>query len=414
VALPRLAGEFTRICEHFEMNLHCSKRPRGDRRGNVIVLTAFFMTVMVAFVALGVDLGFLQNARVELQTSADSSAMAAAAELTYYDESLMSQEALPQDIVDYLEAARDRAVQYAALNQVCKSAPVVDPNLSNSHSGDIVIGYLAHGADPEGPLDTTDSQKFNAVQIRVRRVSSQNGEVPMFFGKTLGLSSVATEGIATAVIEKNVKGFRTPDDNETINVLPYAIDLDTWNNLINSGVGSDTWRWDESTGTVVLGSDSIKEINLFPQGSGWARKRGTVDIGSNSNTTADLARQIVQGINKQDMLDLGKALEFDGSGKLTLNGDMGISTGVKDQLASIIGKTRIIPIFESVSGTGNNCTYTIVQWAGVRVLDVKLTGGKSSKRLTIQPATVVSKYASPNPDSTPTSWFVYTPPKLVR
>ena len=396
------------------MYLHSGKKPCGDRRGNVIVLTAFFMTVMVAFVALGVDLGFLQNARVELQTSADSSAMAAAAELTYYDESLMAQEALPQNIADYLAAARDRAVQYAALNEVCQSAPIVDPNTSNSQAGDVVIGYLADGADPQGPLDTTDPQKYNAVQIRVRRVSSQNGEVPMFFGRSLGLGSVATEAIATAVIEKNIDGFRTPDDNETLNVLPYAIDRDTWNNLINSGTGSDNWRWDESTNTVVLGSDNIKEINLFPQASGWAAKRGTVDIGSSSNSTADLARQIVQGISKQEMLDLGKPLEFDGTGKLTLNGDMGISTGVKDQLASIVGKTRIIPIFESVTGSGNTCTYTIVQWAGVRVLDVKLTGGKSSKRLTIQPATVVSKYASVNPDSTTTSWFVYTPPKLVR
>jgi Flp pilus assembly protein TadG len=395
------------------MNLHSGKRSRGDRRGNVIVLTAFFMTVMVAFVALGVDLGFLQNARVELQTSADSSAMAAAAELTYYDESLMTQEALPQVIADYLDSARDRAVQYAALNEVCQSAPVVDPNTSNSHSGDVVIGYLAHGSDPQGQLDTTDSQKYNAVQIRVRRVSSQNGEVPMFFGKTLGLSSVATEAIATAVIEKNVKGFRTPDDNETINVLPIAIDRETWNNLINSGTGNDNWRWDESTNTVVLGADNIKEVNLFPQGSGWARKRGMVDIGS-SSTTADLKRQIVQGINRQDMLDLGKALEFDGSGNLTLNGDMGISSGVFDELVSIIGKTRVIPIFDSVSGTGHNCTYTIVQWAGVRILDMKLVGSSSSKRLTVQPASVVSKYASPNPDSTPTSWFVYTPPKLVR
>lgn len=396
------------------MILHSSKRPRGDRRGNVIVLTAFFMTVMVAFVALGVDLGFLQNARVELQTSADSSAMASAAELTYYDESLMTQEALPQEITDYLAAARDRAVQYAALNEVCQSAPVVDPNLSNAQSGDIVIGYLAHGADPEGLLDTSDPQKFNAVQIRVRRVSAQNGEVPMFFGKTLGLNSVGTQGIATAVIEKNVKGFRTPDDNETINVLPYAIDRETWNNLINVGTGSDNWTWDESTNTVVFGPDNIKEVNLFPQGSGWARKRGTVDIGSSSSTTADLKRQIAQGINKQDMIELGKPLEFDGSGILTLNGDMGISAGVDDELVSIIGKTRVIPIFDSVTGTGNNCTYTIVQWAGVRVLEVKLVGAASSKRLMVQPASVVSKYASPNPDSTPTSWFVYTPPKLVR
>jgi hypothetical protein len=277
-----------------------------------------------------------------------------------------------------------------------------------------VIGYLAHGADPQGPLDTSDSQKYNAVQIRVRRVSAQNGEVPMFFGKTLGLNSVATQAIATAIIEKNILGFRTPDDNETINVLPYAIDRETWNNLINSGTGSDNWTWDESNNTVVFGPDNIKEVNLFPQGSDLTGKRGTVDIGSSSSTTADHERQIVQGINKQDMLELGKPLEFDGSGNLTLNGDMGISAAVNDELVSIIGKTRVIPIFDSVAGTGNNCTYTIVQWAGVRIVDVKLVGAASSKRLMVQPASVVSKYASPNPDSTPTSWFVYTPPKLVR
>ena len=47
-------------------------------------------------------------------------------------------------------------------------------------------------------------------------------------------------------------------------------------------------------------------------------------------------------------------MEFDANGKLYLNGDTGISAGVKDELASIIGKPRIIPVFESVSGNGNN------------------------------------------------------------
>ena len=55
-------------------------------------------------------------------------------------------------------------------------------------------------------------------------------------------------------------------------------------------------------------------------------------------------------------------------------GDTGISAGVKDELASIIGQTRIIPVFSSVSGNGNNATYVIVRWVGVRVMAVKLTG----------------------------------------
>ncbi len=110
---------------------------------------------------------------------------------------------------------------------------------------------------------------------------------------------------------------------------------------------------------------------------------------------------------------LGKPLEFDANGKLTLNGDTGISAGVKDDLAAIIGQTRIIPIFESVSGNGNNAMYTIVQWAGVRILDVKLTGSMSSKKLIVQPAHVFSKWAKPTAEEN-TSWYVYSPAWIVR
>jgi len=50
---------------------------------------------------------------------------------------------------------------------------------------------------------------------------------------------------------------------------------------------------------------------------------------------------------------------------------------VKDELASIVGKPRIIPIFDSVSGPGNNASYEIVAFAVVRIMDVKLTGKRA-------------------------------------
>src|SRR4029079_6696526 len=146
-----------------------------------------------------------------------------------------------------------------------------------------------------------------------------------------------------------------------------------------------------TTKTISAGADGVKEVNLFPQGTGSPGNRGTVDIGSSNNSTADIARQIVYGISASDLAYLGGSIQFNSSGVLHLNGDTGISAGVKDELASIIGQPRLIPIFSSVVGPGNNADYTIVKFVGVRVLDVKLTGSMSTKHVTIQPCNVVIK-----------------------
>lgn len=360
------------------------------------------MIVMVAFIALGVDIGYLQNARVELQKAADAAAMAAAWEFADSSVAVSTQST----------NARNKAAEFAAANPVCKSAPSVDLNLANMAGGDIVVGYLANPSDPNATLDTTDPTKYNAVQIRIRRTSSQNGEVPMFFGRALGLNSVASQATATAAMMKNFAGFKTPSGSDKLNILPFALDKETWDNLM-AGVGTDNWRWDPSTKQVVSGSDGVKEVNLYPQSTGSSGNRGTVDVGGSNNSTADLARQITEGVSASDMQALGKPLKFDDNGKLTLNGDTGISAGVKDELTSIIGQTKVIPIFESVVGPGNNATYTIVAWVGVRVLDVNLTGKMSNKRLMIQPANVIAKYGISDP-GTQKSWYVYSPAWLVR
>ena len=117
------------------------------------------------------------------------------------------------------------------------------------------------------------------------------------------------------------------------------------------------------------------------------------------------------GVNASDLSYLGGELKLAANGELLLNGDTGISAGVKDELASIIGQPRIIPIFQSVSGPGNNATYTIVQFAGVRILNVKLTGAMSQKRVIVQPCNIVVKGGIPGDG---TSSFVYSPVWIVR
>jgi hypothetical protein len=384
-------------------------RPRG-RRGNVLVLTAFMLICLMALMAFAVDLGYVYVSSAELQRTADSAAIAAAWELIDKDFG-----ASP-NLIDDIPHARTVATSFVGYNPVCSKSPNVDQNDGNSADGDLVFGYLADVTDPTQPIDLVSLGQSNAVQVRVRRTSDMNGEVPFFFARALGFNSVPNRAQATAVVASSFNGFQAPADGGNLDLLPFALDIDTWNDLLNGG-GQDQWQreWDDATNewTVSKGGDGVNEVNLFPQGTGSPGNRGTVDIGGSNNSTCDIARQITDGVSPADLAHHGGQLEFDANGQLPLNGDTGISAGVKDELASIIGQPRMIPIFESVSGPGNNATYTIVKFVGVSVLEVKLTGSMSSKRVTIQPAYLVTGGGIPTPGGS-TSQFVYSRPYLIH
>ncbi len=219
---------------------------------------------------------------------------------------------------------------------------------------------------------------------------------------------------ATAVMAQKISGFSLPPNSlETLDLLPFALDLQTWQGLF-SGTISDQYRFNATDGTVLSGTDGIGEVNLYPQGTGSPGNRGTVDIGGANNSTNDIARQIIHGISCQDLVDLGKPLTLQCDAGLTLNGDTGISAGVKDELSSIIGQKRIIPIFSSVSGNGNNATYSIVRWVGVRILSVKLTGKMSDKQLIVQPAPMIAPHAVIATSGGGSSEFILSPVILAR
>jgi hypothetical protein len=168
---------------------------------------------------------------------------------------------------------------------------------------------------------------------------------------------------------------------------------------------------------VVAGSDGILECNLFPQGTGSPGNRGTVTIGT-SNGTSNLVRQIEYGLSASDLASYGGTLQLDSTGNLYLPANPGISAGDKSALASIIGQTRIIPIFSTCTGNGANAQYDIVQFVGIRVLDVGLTGSMSSKHLTVQPAWCYARGAiasgSTNGSPTQYTYGIFSPVWLVK
>jgi Flp pilus assembly protein TadG len=377
-----------------------TRRQSRQRRGVIAVLAAFMLIVLFGFVAFSVDLGYLYNARSEVQRCSDASAIAGCWELV--DRDSVSGTSNTDDLKS---AARSKVTEYVGYNKILTST-------ASLAYEDITVGYIEDPKDPTSPFLTSGyTQSPNAVNVKIRFDGTQNSKIPLFFAPVLGVNNSTIQAEATAALLGNFSGFQTPGNGSNCNLLPFALDESTWNGLM-SGTGTDSYSYNDTTGSVTTGSDGIKEVNLFPQGTGSPGNRGTVDIGSNNNSTADLARQIVYGISPADFAHHGGSLQLNSSGVLYLNGDTGISAGVKDELASIISETRIIPIFRSVSGPGNNATYTIVKFVGIRMMYVKLTGSMSSKKVMVQPAPVIAKGGITG--SNPSSQFVWSPVWLVR
>jgi Flp pilus assembly protein TadG len=370
------------------------------RAGGVTVLTAFMLVGLFAFLSFSIDLGMIMVAKSELQNAADAAAIAGAWELI--DENALYG-ATAESILEDL--ATGEAQSYAALNTVLTRSIEASP-------GNITVGFIEDPTDRTSPFLVGSGNPANAVRVNLNCNASENNPIQLAFARILGIQQVDIEASATAAILRGVSGVATPSNGGNIGILPFALDENSWNEALANAT-DDVWEWDELAGEIVCGSDGLFEANLFPQGTGSPGNRGTVDIGSSNNSTNDIARQILYGLTPDDLDYHDGKLEFDDDGKMYLNGDTGISAGVKDELESIKGQTRVIPLFTEVNGPGNNAVYTIVRLVGVRILDVKLTGKMSGKRLIVQPANVVVN-GGIRGTSTTTSEYVSTPAWLIR
>ena len=389
--------------------LHSPKFDRNRRRGTVAVLACLLMTVLLGMLAFSVDLSYLANSRAELQRTADAAALAGCYELIY-----TGTPGTTVNLAANVANVPTAASQFAALNHVCNRAPSVA-------GSDVVVGFMANPNQSGGTINTGANQNlFNSVQVTVQRTAAENGQIPTFFSGVFGVNGQNASATATAALISNFNGFGVPLTNGgtgNLMLLPFALDQQTWNSMLagNTSVSTDVWNY-TSGGQVVSGSDGIREVNLFPQATGSPGNRGTVKIGTSNNSTATVVNQIINGISPAEMaMYPNSQLTFDSTGNLFLGANPGISAGFKSALASIVGQTRFIPIFSSVTGTGNNAQYDIVAFVGVRVMDVNLTGSMNSKHLTVQPATVYTRGGIPNTSSTTqTSYGIYSPVFLVK
>jgi hypothetical protein len=303
--------------------------------------------------------------------------------------------------------ARTEAYKYAHSNKVTGQGPSVNLNLDNSADGDVQFGRLGAG----NTIDTGYSpEDFNAVRVLVRRTADTNGEVSLFFGRIFGRNTGAVQAEATAVFRDGITGFKSKSHVPFTSLLPFTMKIDDWEALV-AGNGTDGFAVDSGSDTVTSGGDGNPEAKMYPEKLNGNHVTpgnfGTVDIGLDANSTPDLVRQIVDGVSAADLDAMGG--EFEAG--MTVDGETGMSIGIKDAVESIIGQERTIPLYDTVAGTGDTTGFHIVGFAGIRIVDVNLTG--NDKYIMIQPAVVTDPSAVGDNGNGP-SYHVYEPVVLIK
>ena len=140
-----------------------------NERGVVIIWSAFFMIMMLGFVALGIDVAKVMATRTELQNAADAAALAGASALNVSTGRIMPDTALA------------RAQYTASGNRAFVDAPVPVTLL---------------GADVQ--VNTAD----NTVKVTVRRTAATDGAMITHVAQVLGISRVDLNATATAKADR--------------------------------------------------------------------------------------------------------------------------------------------------------------------------------------------------------------------
>jgi hypothetical protein len=391
----------------------------GDRRGAIAPLTAVLLVVFLAMAAFAVDIGYLAVARTEAQNTADSAAWGPTAELAERLKNAPIVAGIPVQTADDLELVRAEAKAFALGNQIGSENADV-------HDADIEIGYMANPYDHSSDtLDTSGwpARPYNAVRVSVFRDESHaGGPLNLFFGPILGMNEANTSASATAVFAMGTINPRGNQGDFSGGLLPFTYQVDQWNALLVAGsAGSvsagngvtvtltDNFTVDpQSNGPdgVLNGGDGKMETTMYP-GKTTSGNFGTINfskskVGNSTNVLRDL---IENGPAEGDWPDLPDILDATPANPVGVNGDPGLSAGMKPAVEAIVGQPRILPLYSTVSGQGNNTYYQLVGFTPITIVDVQFNGSKSSA-ITIQPAVIGQKSLI---DGTNRIYFEVTP-----
>ena len=209
-----------------------------DERGNVLILAALSMTMLMSFMAFGIDVGYLYNTQRQLQTLADAAALAGALEASQCSAANCS----------YVTNAATTAItengQTSTLFTQCAAA-----------SGTGILLTVNNGPCVLGVSDPNNGDK-NYVEA----VVTEN--VPTFFARIFGVNTVtisarAEAGKASAGSSPCLNAIGTTGQNITLNSGASITDGPGSNCGVNTNSSGTPAVMENSGVTVNVGSYTV-------------------------------------------------------------------------------------------------------------------------------------------------------------
>ena len=362
-----------------------NRRGRRLRRGVMLVVVALIIVVLCGITGMAVDLGRLAVCRTQLQNAADSASLAGASALG--SDNLI----LPAQYVNQtsdISAARTLAQTFAQSNKYDVNGSktiVLDKN------ADVSVGVLALPITPSSAFSTPAQGPYNSVQVRTYINSTHGGSLNLLFAPVMGQNTASLQASSVATVELHTISTLQSFSNQPSPILPITMSLYDWQKMVDKQTGVDAMTYNSTSGTVVSGSDGLQEQQLYPGSNGTSSNNGLLQFGVNSHSDSVVKAQILNGPTYGQLTTQwppNGSPTWSSSHTLSIGADPGWRAANFDDLSSIVGQVRLIPINDGTSpGNGGNASYTIVAFAPVRIMSSN-KGGKSSGYAMVQTAVI--------------------------
>ena len=170
-----------------------------NQAGVTAVVVAIVLPMLIAFGALGVDVGYMCVAKNELQNVADAAALAATRKLgTIYQGMTPGAQqayicgigdiALIKGVADAVAHKNKAGGEHITVHDMTEGIEINEVEIGNWNSSDIPPSFTATDAQPD------------AVRVTARRDGSANGPITTFFAKIFGIDTVDVSADATAAL----------------------------------------------------------------------------------------------------------------------------------------------------------------------------------------------------------------------
>ncbi len=416
------------------MILGPSIRPR---RGGMTIWIVLLILPLFALTAFAVDLNYIWTVDAELQNAADASALAGADQLLAPNTVACLPNTSPSQWDSLEQLAEQAAVKAAEARAATETAAGSSVVLNDA---DVQVGYIedpsAAPNTPAGAFQGTSSSFPNSVQVTVHLDSSvPAGPLQLCFGPLLGKPSTARLVQATASLRgQNVTGFNGAGSR----LLPIAMSMDSHNALlgkptdpsgnIGDGLGAllsllsllnlqfllnllfppppipgvqvqDAFTvtlpiagGSQAPGNVSAGGDGVPEAKVSPNKT----QPGDFYLVSlrNAQVTDDptYVNWILNGPSAGDLSTFGpNGLQANALAPATMYAGPNVDSNMDSALNSVVGQTRIVPVFTSYQ-SGSVPTYQVIGFAAVVVVAVNLQGANPT--MTLQPTATIDPSAT--------------------